>query len=178
MGHIWEGVRKHREKMANNVKIKVDISFLKQRAAAGTTGNVSPPTKAIRAQLANTTITQQPISHMPQGDMFSSSSGGGGNLFPKPEHPPATEAEKATLKANLELYPIQPATPEGEAAYLDQLRAGRRTNGPNHVTKTTGFRLQPGGACYELFFFFDTCLPYLLPSFFTYDRHAVRATGS
>ena len=123
MGHIQEGIRKHRKKMANNAKIKADISFLKQCAAAGTTGNVSSPTEAIRAQLANTTITQQPINHMPQGDMFSGSSGRGGNLFPKPACPLATEAEKATLKANLELYPIQPATPKGEAAYLDQLRA-------------------------------------------------------
>ena len=141
--------------MANDAKIKADISFLKQHAAAGTTGNVSSPTKAIQAQLANTTITQQPINHMPQGDMFSSSSGRGGNLFPKSAHPPAMEAEKATLKANLELYPIQPATPEGEVAYLDQLRAWRQTNGPNHITKTTGFLLQPGeappgsGECYN-----------------------------
>ena len=60
--------------------------------------------------------------------------------------PPATEAEKATLKASLALYPNQPATPEGEAAYLNQLRAWRRLNGDNHGSKATGFPLRPRGA--------------------------------
>ena len=48
MGHIREGVRKHREKMASNTKIKADISFLKQCAAVGAnvmTENTNSPTK-------------------------------------------------------------------------------------------------------------------------------------
>ena len=59
MGHIREGVRKHREKMASDAKIKADISFLKQCAAVGAnvmTENTNSPTKAIQAQLANTSI--------------------------------------------------------------------------------------------------------------------------
>ena len=41
---------------------------------------------------------------------------------------------------------MQPETLEGEAAYLNQLRAWRRINGDNHVSKATGFPLKPGGA--------------------------------
>lgn len=151
MGHIREGVRKYKDKADNDAKIKSDINFLmKQRTTAGanvTTGNVNSPTKAIRTQLAGTAISQQPTRNTTQGDTFSSSGGGGGNLFnTRTARPPATEAEKATLRASLDLYPIQPETPEGEAAYLDQLRTWRRINGDSHVTKTTSFPLRPGGA--------------------------------
>jgi hypothetical protein len=135
--------------MASNAKIKADISFLKQRAAVGANimaENTNSPTKAIRTQLANTSIAQQPTNHTPQGDIFSGSSGRGGNLFPRPACLPAIEEERATLRASLELYPMQPATPAGEAAYLHQLRVWRQTNGPNHATKSTGFPLQPGEA--------------------------------
>jgi hypothetical protein len=148
MGHIREGVRKYKEKAANEAKVKADISFLmKQRTVNATIGDLNSPTKAIRTQLANTTIAQQPTSRAGQGDSFGGSGGGGGNLFSaKPVRPPATEAEKATLKESLALYPIQPETPEVEATYLDQLRTWRRVNGDNPVSKTTGFPLRPGGA--------------------------------
>ena len=146
MGHIREGVRKHKEKEANDAKVKADISFLmKQRT---TTVEPSSPTKAIRTHLASTTISQQPAGRTVQDGLFGSSQGGGGgNLFnARPPRPPATEAEKTTLKASLALYPIQPDTPEGNSAYLEQLRTWRRVNGDNPVSKTTGFPLRPGGA--------------------------------
>ena len=149
MGHIREGVRKYKDKAASDAQVKVDINLLKQRTANVATGNINLLTKAIRTQLASATISQPPNpSRAPQGDTFGSSGGGGGNLFntTRPTRPPTTEAEKATLRASLALYPIQPETPEGEAAYLDQLRAWRRINGDNHVTKATGFPLRPGGA--------------------------------
>jgi hypothetical protein len=146
MGHIREGVRKYQEKTANDAKVKADISFLmKQRTVGTTVGDPSSPTKAIRARLANTTISQQPTNCMTQGELFSGSSGRGGNLFnTRSPRPPATEAEKAILKASLVLYPIQPDTPEGNNAYIEQLRAWRRINGDSPVSKTTGFPLQPG----------------------------------
>ena len=112
-------------------------------------GNVNSPTKAIRTQLASMAISQQPTNQLPQnsGNLFGSTSGGRGNLFnARMARPPATEEEKTTLKTSLSLYPIQLDTPEGEALYLDQLRAWRCTNGDNHVTKFTGFPLCPGGA--------------------------------
>jgi hypothetical protein len=147
MGHIREGVRKHKEKAASDAQVKADINFLKQRtAAASTVASLNSPTKAIRTQLANTAISQ-PNNQTKQGDPFGGTSGGGGNLFgTRAARPPATEAEKVTLKTSLALYPSQPETPEGEAAYLDQLRAWRRLNGESHVSKTTGFPLRPGGA--------------------------------
>jgi hypothetical protein len=147
MGHIREGVRKYKEKAANDAQVKADIIFLKQRTANAAMGNVNSPTKGIRTQLANTVIAQQPVSQPTHDNPFGGSSGGGGNLFNvRPARPPATEAEKATVRASIALYPCQPETPEGETAYLDQLRAWRRVNGDSYVTKATGFPLRPGGA--------------------------------
>jgi hypothetical protein len=147
MGHIQEGVRKYKEKAANDAQVKADINFLKQRTANATAGSINSPTKAIRTQLASTAISQPSINRAAQGDTFSGSRGGGGNLFNnRATRPPASEAEKTMLKVSLALYPCQPETPEGEAAYLEQLRAWRRTNGDNPVSKTTGFPLRPGGA--------------------------------
>ena len=144
MGHIREGVRKYREKAASDAQMKADINLLKQRTASAVANS---PTKAIRSQLENTAISQPTTNRPTQGDMFSGLSGGGGNLFnARPPRPPATEAEKTLLKVSLALYPIQPETPEGNAAYLDQLRTWRRLNGDNPVSKATGFPLRPGGA--------------------------------
>jgi hypothetical protein len=146
MGHIREGVRKYKEKAANDAQVKADINLLKQRTA-NAIGNLNSPTKAIRTQLASTAISHQPANQSTQSNPFAGNSGGGGNLFNnRTARPPATEEEKVTLKASLSAYPIQPDTPEGEAIYLDQLRTWRRTNGDNHVTKFTGFPLRPGGA--------------------------------
>jgi hypothetical protein len=149
MGHIREGIRKHKDRVESEAKVKADISYLmKQRTVnVATTGDPNSPTKAIRTQLADTNISQQPTSRITNSNPFSGSGGGGGNLFnTRPARPPATEAEKATVKASLALYPIQPDTPEGNAAYLEQLRTWRRVNGDNPVSKTTGFPLRPGGA--------------------------------
>ena len=106
--------------------MKADISYLKQRTANTTIGNVNSPTKAICTQLANTTISQQPAQCSNPTDMFGGTNSGGGNIFntnPRMPCPPATEAEKATLRSTLTLYPMQPETQEGETVYLDQLRA-------------------------------------------------------
>ena len=123
MGHIREGVRKYKDKAASDAQMKADINLLKQCTVNAALGNINSPTKAIRSQLANTTISHQPAPQPAQTNPFNSASGGGGNLFgARSARPPATEAEKATLRSSLTLYPIQPETPEGEAAYLNQLR--------------------------------------------------------
>jgi hypothetical protein len=147
MGHIREGVRKYKEKADNDAQMKADITLLKQRTAGANAGNFNSPTKAIRTQLANTAISQQPAARTGRGDMFSGQSGGGGNLFnTRTPRPPATEAEKATLRTSLALYPIQLETSEGNAIYLGQLRTWRQINGDNPASKFTGFPLRPGGA--------------------------------
>jgi hypothetical protein len=46
MGHIREGVRKYKEKLASETQIKADISFLKQRTVSSALGNLNSPTKA------------------------------------------------------------------------------------------------------------------------------------
>jgi hypothetical protein len=145
MGHIREGVRKYKEKAASDAQVKADINLLKQRTAGAPI--INSPTKAIRTQLASTTLSQQPPNRTAQGDLFGGSSGGGGNLFnTRATRPPATEAEKATIRASLVMYPLQPETTEGGTAYLEQLRAWRHANGDSHVSKSTGFPLRPGGA--------------------------------
>jgi Zinc knuckle len=150
MGHVREGVRKFKEKTASEAQIKADINYLmKQRTANAAAGDMNSPTKAIRTQFASATISQPPAHRPVQGDTFSGAGGGGGNLFnttPRAPRPPATEEEKAILKASLARYPMQPDTQEGDAAYLDQLRAWRQANGDNQVSKSTGFPLRPGGA--------------------------------
>jgi hypothetical protein len=147
MGHIREGVRKYKEKAAHNAKVNADINFLKQCTANATVGSLNSPTRAIRTQLASITISQQTTSYPAQRDPFGGIEGSRGNLFnAHPPRSPAIEAEKMTIRATLALYPMQPETPEGEAAYLDQLQAWRQLNGNNHVSKTTGFSLHPGGA--------------------------------
>ena len=148
MGHIREGVRKYKDKAASEARVDASIKLLIQRTeGTANRGTIPPnsPTKAIRSQLANTTISpsQQQVGRVTQVNPFNN----GGNLFnARTPRPPATEAEKATLRASLALYPIQPETPDGEATYLEQLRTWRRINGDNHVTKSTGFPLRPGGA--------------------------------
>ena len=86
MGHIREGVRKYKDRVANKAQINADLNFLKWCAAAETNttaGNVNLLTtgKAIHTQLMNTIIAQQPVHHVTQGDLFGGASSGGGNLF-------------------------------------------------------------------------------------------------
>ena len=81
MGHIREGIRKYKDRATNEERVNAEINLLKQRTAQAAIGNVNSPTKIIRAQLASTTISQQPpIARptQPQGDPFRGSSGGGG----------------------------------------------------------------------------------------------------
>jgi hypothetical protein len=147
MGHIREGVRKYKASVAKEAEMKADINLLKQRTAPGVMGVINSPTKAIRTQLASTAISQHPTGQPAQNNPFGGSGGGAGNLFnTRTARLPATETEKATVRAAMALYPCQSETPEGEAAYLNQLRAWRQSNGENHVTKATGFPLRPGGA--------------------------------
>ena len=47
MGHIREGVRKYKEKAANNAQVKADINFFKQCTEGAITGAIDSPTKVI-----------------------------------------------------------------------------------------------------------------------------------
>lgn len=147
MGHIREGVRKYKDKAASDAQMKANINLLKQCTANTTMGSINLPTKAIRNQLATMAISQQPANQPTQDGIFGSAGGGGGNLFnARATRPPASEEEKVALKTSLALYPSQPETPEGEAAYLDQLRAWCQVNGEGHISRMTVFPLCPGGA--------------------------------
>jgi hypothetical protein len=146
LGHIYESVQKYKEKAAYDAQVKADINFLKQCTASTAIGSFNLPTKAIRTQLASTAISQQPASQFGPGDPFSGlGGGGGGNLFnTKPAWPPATEAEKATVRASLALYLIHK---KAKPYTLNNFKPGDICiNGDNQVSKSTGFPLCPGGA--------------------------------
>jgi len=56
------------------------------------------------------------------------------------------EADKTTLRARLEAYPMQPDTAEGRTAYLGQLTAWKAAFPSLRPTEHTGFPLRLGGA--------------------------------
>jgi len=156
MGHIRDGVRKYNEKTAEGAKLKEEIvKDLKHAQAV-----VASPTAAIRTQFRNTTISQPaPVSTNPttNANAFGGSGGGRGNLFaqnrppqvarmPSQPRAPATEADKAALRARLAAYPMQLDTVEGRAAYLGQLSAWKLAFPSLRPSEHTGFPLKPGGA--------------------------------
>jgi len=158
MGHIREGVRKHKDKAAETAKLQADIELLKRRTAEATSV-LNSPTKAIRDQMNRTTISQQSMNRAaPMGNPFAGNSGGRGNLFntvprggfngtpTRPPRAPASEDEKEQLRASLALYLLQPDTTEGRTAYGEQMRTWKRINGDSYPSKLTGFPLCPGGA--------------------------------
>jgi hypothetical protein len=165
MGVIRDGVRKHNEKIQQEAKLRAEIDALKRNTVPN--ANIpSTPTSAIRHQLRQTTIStpnsssETKSANNTSSNPFIARSGGRGNLFNTPsttanQRPPPTEEDKATLRARLAAYLIQPDTAEGRAAYLDQLRAWKREFGTQRASERTGFPLRPGGApvgsgeCYQ-----------------------------
>jgi len=156
MGHIRDGVRKHNERAAEAARMRAEIlNDIKRTRTV-----VDSPTAAIRTQLRNTAITQSTPARTNttmNANPFGAAGGGRGNLFaqnrpppvartPSQPRAPATEADKAALRARLEAYPIQPDTPEGTAAYLRQLTVWKAAFPALRVTEQTGFPLRPGGA--------------------------------
>lgn len=156
LGHIRDGVKKHKERVAERNAIALRIS----RLEGGRTIPASP-TAGIRNQMSKTTISTSPAAtpnqtNITQQNTFGGTGGGRGNLFtPNGQRPPATEAEKDALRKVIETYPLQDDTPAGRAAYLEQCRAWGRLYSTNQkVTDKTGFPLKPGtapvssGECY------------------------------
>jgi len=153
---LWDWVkkeevkeRKERERdQVNNARF-VSLEALQ-------THSVIPasPTTGIRNQMSRVTIAAAPNqsntcpANMPPNP-FNAGSGGKGNLFPGTNanpRAPATEAQKAALRARIIAFPMQPNTPAGLDAYRDQCCAWLAAFGANQkITELTGFPLLPGG---------------------------------
>lgn len=109
MGHIRDGVRKHKEKVEEKASIWEEIfSDLKRTQVV-----VASPTAVIHTQFWNTLISQPVPNHAnlaANTNTFGGSGGGQGSLFsqnrpppiarmPSQPRAPATEADKTALRA-------------------------------------------------------------------------------
>ena len=154
LGHIREGVQKHRERMAEEDRIQSQFKVLEQ-CTASNMAILNSPTKAIHDQFNRTTISQPMPSRV---DLFSTPTGGQGNIFNIPACCPPVAAQMGTAQPcnpkeevkmigdSIVLYPIQPATDEGQAMYCGQMHMWFERNGDILPTKNMGFPLCPGGA--------------------------------
>lgn len=159
LGHIRDGVKKHKEKMVEKEVMTARLARLESIGAA----TPPSPTAGIRNQMSRTTITsnqpnqvggERPANN-PNANPFNAG-GGRGNLFiPGAPRAPATEAQKQAVRTRIATYPLQPDTPEGQGTYREQLRAWREQFGADQrATELTGFPLRPGsdppasGECY------------------------------
>ena len=111
--------------MSNASNAMQSMTIRNMQTAPATTANMAP-----RATTANT----NPFA----------SSGGQGNLF-RQLPPPVTSADHDALQQSLAYYPLLPNTPEGNSAWLGQLRDWRAKHGESPITPATGFPLRPGG---------------------------------
>ena len=154
LGHIREGVRKYKERAAETEKFQAQITLLEQCTASNAV-LLNSPTKPIRNHLSRTTISQPATIRT---NPFSGNNGSQGNLFSTPpcHFTPITQAkpiqqhttgdEVKMIQNSITLYPMQPLTEEGLAAYCEQINTWHQRNGNAKPTRDTGFPLCPGGA--------------------------------
>ena len=140
------------ERAAEAEKIQAQLNILEWHMASNT-AILSSPTKPLHNQLSKTTISQPAPN---QNNPFMSG-GGQGNLSNKSQpacHPmfatqPQDRNHKEEVKVirnSIALYPLQPATEEGQAAYREQMNTWHQQNRNVQPTRTTGFPICPGGA--------------------------------
>ena len=124
-------------------------------------------------------ISPQSVNQAAQDDLFSSISGGGGNLFnTRPARPPASKAEKVALMTSLALYDtICDRTHVEHVAYF-YFSFHTFTLTPFHFQHCilTHVHLHVHHAFYMTFHSFlilhiSTCLPCLLHGFYSQFTH-------
>ena len=145
---IREGVWKYKERVMEAEKITTQLNILEQ-CTASNTALLNSPTKSI-CECLDKTIISHPVAT--GTDPFSNNNSSGGNLFnthcttfvaqPKP----ALEDKIKEVKDSIALYPLQPMTEEGLAAYDNQMNMWFQRNGHTKPSKRTGFPLCLGGA--------------------------------
>lgn len=126
LGHIRDGVRKYKEKMAEKEVMAARLTHLESARA-------SPPPSpmaGIRNQMSRTTIASNQPNQAGGGrqannvnpNPFNAGGGGRGNLFP-PGAPraPATEAQKQAVRIRIATYPAQPDMPAGQARWKGEM---------------------------------------------------------
>ncbi|EDR08841.1 uncharacterized protein LACBIDRAFT_296317 [Laccaria bicolor S238N-H82] len=152
MAHIRDGVKKYQKEKEEKEKTEAAIASLQRLHLQGQRRLPAAPTSSV----SNVSQTQQsstlggqrnntPQSNSTNTNAYMGPSSGQGNL-PRPAPSPITEADRSALIRSLALYPMQPNTEAGIAAWHAQLREWKAKNGETaEVTVNTGFPLQPGG---------------------------------
>lgn len=154
LGHIREGVWKHRDKQVEADRIQSQFKLLEQCTVSNTT-LLNSPTKSICDQFNRVTISQPALSG---ADLFLTNAGGHGNIFntpARPNHPAAITQtgmtqlqnieEIAVIRDSIALYPMQPGMDKGWTVYHEQMNTWLQRNGNICPTKATGFPICPGG---------------------------------
>lgn len=154
INHIRDGVDIWKKEQAEQDAVKKRIGQLEKLVTAS-------PTAPIRQQMGAFSIGNKPPSPNPvprytastTTNPFTSNSGGRGNLFTQPRatattyspRPPPTQAERATLQAQLSKYPQHPDTEAGRQAHQAQQADWVKTYGlGTRVTESTPYPLRPG----------------------------------
>jgi hypothetical protein len=120
------------------------------------------PTAPIRQRMSTFNIGHQasptPTSQqavVPQANLFTSTSGGQGNLFTQTrasnptytQRPPPSQADKAAIQVQLAKYPQHPDTDAGRKAHQAQQMDWMKTHGiGTRITESTPYPLRPGTA--------------------------------
>jgi hypothetical protein len=120
-----------------------ELETLARNAVRNNTVIQDSPTRGLRTGFSNFTVSSPPPSpsrnrQTPRPNPSQTSQ--------RQTIPRLTEEEKATLRAGMNVLPIQPDTPEGRKAWTDQVVAWRTQHGAAEVKFDTPFPLQPGTA--------------------------------
>jgi len=150
MGHIRDGVRKHKERIASEMALRREIQTLNRQLTTPAAKSPDPQIANITERLARTTVTPQPRQYnVAQASPFAGYRSRQGNSRPYQQQgsrQPATEDERAELQMSLQRYPMQPDTAAGLEMYRNQMRTYTAEHGERRPDRTTGFPLRPGGA--------------------------------
>jgi len=159
--HIRNGMKKHQKEKEEKERVESMIASLCQTQQQQQCCQQSPTVPLLPMSNASnamqsmtirntrpapaTTTNATPQTAMANTNPFATSGGGQGNLFCQPL-PPVTNMDRDALWQSLTYYPLQPNTPDGNMAWMAQLRDWREKNRDSFITETTGFPLHPGGA--------------------------------
>ena len=153
--HIRDGVDIWKKEQEEQNALKKRIQQLEKLTAS--------PTAPLRQQMSTFSIGNPspnptgPPQHAttPQGNPFTSTTGGRGNLLYPPQtrppqqnstpRPPPTQADRDALQLRLQKYPHHPDSEAGRQAHRAQQADWAKTHGLNaFVTESTPYPLRPG----------------------------------
>jgi hypothetical protein len=150
LDHIRDGVETWKKEQGENDALKKRVQFLEKLTAS--------PTAPLRQQMTTFSLAnpqqnspQMPRQIIPATNPFTSTTGGGGNLFYPTQtkqsnpRPPPTQADRTALLICLQKYVQHPDTDAGRKAHQAQQADWAKTHGPGTtVTESTPYPLRPG----------------------------------